>query len=96
MVYVEIKEFDDGAHGNLIPDIPLNAIPEGYAVLPNDELPENFPFGNFKVEMINGIPTVSDWKPLPIPPPPPDPPPTKEEILRADVDYLLILNGVTE
>lgn len=41
---------------------------EGWAVVPEEMLPlENFPFGEIKTTMLKGVPTVTEWNPLPQP-----------------------------
>lgn len=90
MRIVEIKALDNGAHNNQTIDGVFENIPDGYAVVPDDKECENFPFGEVKVEEIDGVMTVTEWIPgvIPEPEPMPEPEPTTGEIL----DMLL---GVT-
>ena len=66
---VKIEALPNGAHENLVCDEPA-AIEPGWAVVPvnSDTLP-NFPFGNFDVEDVDGVPhmVADSWEPLPIP-----------------------------
>lgn len=80
MLIIEIKALDNGAHRNQNGSVML----EGWAVIPPDvgtaESLENFPFGNFEVEEINGVPTVTSWTPLPMPDPEPIPEQTEDDV----------------
>lgn len=84
MRIVEIKALDNGAHNNQTIDGVFKVIPDGYAVIPDDMVCENFPFGEVKVEEIDGVPTVTEWIPgvIPEPEPMPEPEPTAEELLN--------------
>ena len=83
MRIVEIKALDNGAHNNQTIDGVFTVIPDGYAVIPDDMICENFPFGEVKAEEINGVMTVTEWiaGELPEPEPIPEPEPTAEELL---------------
>ena len=123
--YIEILALENGAHRNQTGS--LSAIPEGWAVIPDELETENFPYGEVEVEdvvhykevmksreveVVNedgetvietewyteqepeySIMTVVKWTPLPMPEPEPlpEPEPTELEQLRADVDYLLMM-----
>lgn len=65
MKIIEIKPLENGGHRNQNGN--FNSIPEGYAVIPDDIILENFPFGNLNYRTINGVKTVINWKALPIP-----------------------------
>ena len=74
MQIIEIKALENGAHRNQTFDgVP----PDGWAVLPGSLETENFPFGEVVVDEVNGVPTVVDWTPLPVPEPT-DPHPVPE------------------
>lgn len=83
MRIVKIKALDNGAHNNQTIDGVFNVIPDGYAVIPDDMICDNFPFGEVKAEEIDGVMTVTEWIPgtLPEPEPIPEPEPTAEELL---------------
>lgn len=50
MKIIEIIALDNGAHRNQTSDTPLNTIPDGWAVIPDDMECENFPFGEVTAE----------------------------------------------
>lgn len=92
MRIVEIQALDNGAHRNQT--TTSTTIPTGWAEIPADvAIPETFPFvdiqvdGNKVVSMTAGV--------VPDPEPQPEPKPTETEQLRADVDYLAAMAGVT-
>ena len=90
MRIVEIKAFDNGAHNNQTIDGVFNVIPDGYAVIPDDMICDNFPFGEVKAEEINGVMTVVSWSAREIPEEKPiEAEPTTDDVLNA-------LLGVTE
>ena len=99
---IEIAALPNGAHKNQ--DYHGN-LPEGWALLPTDEL-ENFPFGEVEVDTVDGLPTVVKWTPgeMPEPAPETDPVPTlgdRVTTLEASNAELtealdLLLSGVTE
>lgn len=94
MRIIEIAPLSNGAHRNQSGDI--RTIPAGWAVIPNDLVTENFPFGEVTAEEIGGVMTVTSWVAgeLPEPEPMPDPEPTEMDKLRADVDYIAMEMGV--
>lgn len=77
MKVVKIKSNDNGSHENH--DFH-GILPEGWAVIRGNEELENFPFGNFEVEYIDGMPYMKEgsWTPLPMPEPEPVPEPEVE------------------
>jgi hypothetical protein len=83
MKIVEIKALPNGAHRNQ--EGEFFTIPEGYAIIPEGMELENFPFGEVIAEEIDGVMTVTGWKPgvIPEPEPEPDPEPTADELLNA-------------
>ncbi len=93
MKLIEIKPLSNGAHRNQTGDFV--AIPEGYAVIPEEMETPNFPFGTITTEEIDGIMTVTSWiagEILEIEQPPQ--PISDIEQLRADVDYIAVMTGV--
>lgn len=78
MRIIEIVALDNGAHRNQNGGIAV--VPEGWAVIRGNEELENFPFGNFEVEYIDGVPYMKEgsWTPLPMPEPEPVPEPEVE------------------
>ena len=93
MHMIEIEALDNGAHRN---QTYSGFLPDGWALDKNGICVENFPFGEVNAEEIDGIMTITNWKPLPIPEPEPETPtvPTELEQLRADVDYIAMETGV--
>lgn len=72
MTIVEIVALDNGAHRNQV-GVDGTFIPEGWAVLPDSIVAENFPFGELTCREIDGIMEITEWQALPIPEPEPDP-----------------------
>lgn len=92
MKLIEVQAMDNGAHRNQT--TTSTTIPTGWAEIPADvAIPETFPFvdlvveGNKVVSMTAGV--------VPDPEPQPEPEPTETEQLRADVDFLAAMAGVT-
>ena len=65
MKLVKIDAFENGAHDNQ--NGGLSYVPEGWAVIPEGMVCENFPFGELKAEEIDGVMTVTSWTPGVIP-----------------------------
>lgn len=88
MKIVEITALDNGAHRN---QTFHGELPKGWAfVTVGTDILENFPFGSFEVEMVEGVPYMKadTWTPgiMPEPesePEAPKPEPTTAEILNA-------------
>lgn len=92
MRIVEIIALDNGAHRNQSWNIPIP--PEGYAVIPDDMVTSNFPFGEITVEEVNGVMTVASWIPGDMPESEPEPEEeSAEPITDADL-AAAILDGV--
>ena len=92
MRIIEIQALPNGAHRNQTGNFP--AIPTGWAEIPADmAIPETFPFvdltveGNTVVTMTAGV--------VPEPEPEPEPEPTEMEQLRADIDFVAAMTGVS-
>ena len=90
MIMLEITALDNNAHRN---QTYHGNLPDGWAVDRNNLCVENFPFGEVVAEEIDGLMTVTKWVAGEIPEPEPEaePEPTELEQLRADVDYLLMM-----
>lgn len=75
MKIIEIVPLENGAHNNQ--NGGMSVVPDGWAVIRGNEELENFPFGNFEVEYIDGVPYMIEdsWTPLPMPEPEPEPAP---------------------
>ena len=88
MNMLEIKALDNGAHRN---QTHHGILPDGWAVIPDGMVCENFPFGEVEAEDIDGVMTVTKWTPgtMPEPVPEPEAEPTTDDVLNA-------LLGVTE
>ena len=70
MLIIEIAALDNGAHRNQ--NGSLSRIPDGWAVVPVEQNTlENFPFGSFETEEINGrvYMKADSWFPAEIPEP---------------------------
>lgn len=94
MRFVEIEALENGAHRNQTGK--LSAVPDGWAVIPDAIETENFPFGELEVKKVKGIMTVTKWTPGVFPEKEKEEPPvTALEQLRADVDFIAIMTGVT-
>lgn len=90
MTIIEIKKNENGSHDNITADY-IEAVPEGWAVIPDGMNCDNFPFGDVTAEEIEGVMTVTSWTPDTIPDPEPIPcrEPTSDELMN-------ILLGVSE
>ena len=90
MTIIEINAQENGAHRNQTFDFAID-IPTGWASC-NPEKMENYPFGEIvKTGKVNGILTVKEWSPLPIP----EAPPIDDENVSSD-ELFNILLGVDE
>ena len=92
MKLIEVQALDNGAHRNQT--TTSTTIPTGWAEIPADvAIPDTFPFvdivldGNKVVSMTAGV--------VPEPETEPEPEPTETEQLRADVDFLSAMMGVS-
>lgn len=83
MRIIEIKPLPNGGHRNQTGT--FTKIPEGFALIPGDLETANFPFGDFDVEIIDGIPTVTNWVAgvKPEPESEPESEPSADDILNA-------------
>lgn len=85
MNIIEIAPLDNGAHRNQ--NGGLSYVPAGWAAIRGNEELENFPFGSFEVEYVDGVPYMVEgsWIPgeMPEPEPIPEPEPTADEIINA-------------
>lgn len=96
MTMIKIEPNENGAHDNQTYDgvspeeFPA---PEGWAVIPEElgtpTTLENYPFGRITVEDRDGVPTVTNWEPLPVPEPEP-PEPEKRTYTEADLLQALL------
>lgn len=74
---IEIAALSNGAHQN---QTGLDVLPDGWAMIPDDMVCENYPFGEVTAEKIDGVMTVTGWtpgtmpEPEPVPEPEPEPP----------------------
>jgi len=92
MRIIEIQPLLNGAHRNQTGN--FLSIPTGWAVIPEDvSIPETFPFVDLTVE---GQTVVSMTAGVgPEPEPQPEPEPTEMEQLRADIDFVAAMTGVS-
>lgn len=92
MRIIEIQALDNGAHRNQT--TTSTTIPTGWAEIPADvAIPETFPFVDLVVEGQRVVSMTAGV--VPDPEPEPEPEPTETEQLRADVDFLAAMAGVT-
>lgn len=90
MIIIEIQPQNNGAHRNQTVSGAV-AVPDGWAVIPADmAIPETFPFVTLTVEGQ----TVTVMEPGVVPEPE-IPAPSEAEQLRADIDYLAAMAGVS-
>lgn len=90
MIIIEIQPQSNGAHRNQTIQGGM-ACPDGWAIIPADvPIPATYPFVTLTVEGQ----TVTGMEPGVVPEPS-TPAPTAGEQLRADVDYLAAMTGVT-
>ena len=91
MRIIEIASQDNGAHSNQNSN-SINTIPDGWAVIPDGLETENFPFGDVIVEEIDGVMTVTEWTPLPMPEIEPiEEQHTQLDIIEAQVTYTAMM-----
>ena len=77
MRIVEISSLDNGAHRNQTGT--FSAVPDGWAVIPDNMETPNFPFGNVTVNYTKLPPVVTEWTAGTIPEPEPEPEPTPSQ-----------------
>lgn len=89
---IEIAQHENGSHRNLTTESAIAPADWGeYAVIPEEMvIPASFPFVD--IEVTGGI--VTSMTELPVPAVEPTPP-TEIEQLRADVDFLSAMTGVS-
>lgn len=85
MKIIEIVALENGAHNNQTingADPATFPVPEGWAIVHEDDGPlENFPFGSFETEVLDGHTYMkrNSWIPGEIPEPEPEPEPEPAE-----------------
>lgn len=98
MTIIEIKKNENGGHDNFTADSWDFPVRDGWAVIPEDvgkpATLENFPFGDVEVEEKDGVMTVTKWTAGTVPEAV-ELPPSEMEKLRADLDYIAIMTGVS-
>lgn len=91
MQIIEIAPLDNGAHRNQSGD--FDAIPEGWTFIPEElDIPDTFPFVRLEVDgqMVTGMTPGT----VPVPEPVPTPVDPMAQ-LRADVDFMAAMTGVS-
>lgn len=92
MTIIEIQPQSNGAHRNQTIQGGM-ACPEGWAIIPADmAIPGTFPFVGLTVEGQTVVTMTAGVVPEPEPE---TLAPTETEQLRADIDYLAAMTGVT-
>lgn len=90
MTIIEIQPQSNGAHRNQTIQGGM-ACPDGWAIIPADvSIPATYPFVALTVEGQ----TVTGMEPGVVPEPE-TPAPTETEQLRADIDFIAAMTGVT-
>lgn len=90
MKIIEIIPLSNGAHRNQTVSGAV-AVPDGWAIIPADmTIPGTFPFVTLTVEGQ----TVTGMEPGVVPEPE-TPAPTETEQLRADIDFIAAMTGVS-
>ena len=92
MRLIKIEKYENGAHDNITADY-LSTVPNGWAVIPDNMVCENVPFGEVTAEVIKGVMTVTSWTAGKVPEPEPQPMPEPEPTANELMDILL---GVSE
>lgn len=90
MCIIEIAALENGAHRNQSSE-NITIVPDGWAYCPNGTDYENFPFGIFSVERIDGVPTVVGWSAIGINAEAKNDTPTALERLEAQVLYTALM-----
>lgn len=96
MTIVELKSNEFGGHANqsFLGETENFIPPEGWAIIPEDLECKNFPFGEIITkENEDGIKVVSYWIPIDLPKIKEEYIPSEQELLRADIDYILMMMG---
>ena len=92
MRIIEIVSLPNGAHRNQTTSSA--AIPDGWTEIPADvAIPETFPFVDLTVEGDKVVSMTAGV--VPDPEPEPEPAPTEAEQLRADIDFIAAMTGVS-
>ena len=91
MRIIEIAPLSNGAHRNQSGGVSV--VSSGWAVIPDDMVCENFPFGEVEVAEVDGVMTVTKWAAgmMPEPEPEPDPQPTQLDMIEAQVAYTAMM-----
>ncbi len=93
MTIIEIQALPNGAHRNQTVSGAV-VVPDGWAVIPADmAIPRTFPFVDLAVEENQVVSMTA--RVVPEPEPEPEPEPTEMEQLRADIDFIAAMTGVT-
>lgn len=93
MIIIEIQPQRNGAHRNQTIQGGM-ACPDGWAIIPADmAIPRTFPFVDLAVEENQVVSMTA--RVVPEPEPEPEPEPTEMEQLRADIDFVAAMTGVT-
>lgn len=102
MKIIEIKALPNGAHNNQTingADPTTFPVPDGWAVIHEDDRPhENFPFGSFETEAVDGVTYMkrNSWVPGVIPEPEQRPQPEPAESTVWDEMAAAYKEGVQE
>lgn len=91
MKIIEIAPLENGAHRNQ--NGGMSVVPSGWAVIPDDMVCDNFPFGVVEVAEIDGVMTVTKWTAgtMPEPEPIPEPAPSQLDRIEAQTTYTAMM-----
>ena len=84
---IEIAAQKNGAHQNRVSFNKNTSVPNGWAVIADDLKTDHFPFGDVTVKQVNGVMTVTEWHPLPIPEVPDD---SRAAVTASDILNILL------
>ena len=91
MKLVKIAPYENGAHANqTINHLSRSNVPQGWAIIPEDMVCENFPYGEIEASEIDGAMVVTKWTAIELPEPEPTPEIEPEPTAQDDTDMLLI------
>ena len=91
MRIIEINKLPNGAHKNQTSSGSM-IVSKGWAIIPDEMICDNFPFGDVKVEEVDGVMVVTEWVPG-VMPEPENPELTQLDIIEAQVTYTAMMTN---
>ena len=95
MRLIEIKANEFGGHNNQTIDGVGSSnfpVPDGWAIIPDDMVCENFPFGEVTAAEVGGVMTVTKWVPGVVP----EPVEPEQGESTEDVTWDVMADAITE